>query len=277
MPTEIPSYCSPKRKREPSDSDFYNPPASPTSTASVASFQEARLREDSELGRQSPRAAVAGRFGKLAIRGERLSGQVSLGTPNKEKAEQPEIFAEEPCIVRCQNESKTMPEALRTISDDANRIHDYQQSPVAISDTEHKLPATPTKSPSKRRPTPSPSEQQEHGSPSNSRKQRFSPPLTEVNLEDPFTWHDDEITGHELSDPTDDGYGINGVGFKPTAAMAWARSQKRQKQVSEWKTREAREAREKRRERRNDSDDMNLDTIRSIHTGAIQKRVKFDV
>lgn len=273
MPTEIPSYYSPKRKREPSDSDFYSPSSSPTSTASVASFQEARLREDSELGRQSPRAAVAGRFGKLAIRGERLLGQVSLGTPNQEKPEQPKLFAEEPCAVRRQDESKTMPEALPPSSNDANHIHDHQQ--FSVADTKDKLPATPTRSPSKRRPTPSPSKQQEHGSPSNSRKQRFSPPLTEANLEDPFTWHDDEITGHDPSDPTDDGYGINGVGFKPTAAMAWARSQKRQKQVSEWKTREAREAREKRRERRND--DINLDTIRSIHKGAIQKRVKFDV
>lgn len=275
MPTEIPSYYSPKRKREPSESDFYSPSASPISTASAASFQDARLREDSELGRQSPRAAVAGRFGKLAIRGERLSGQVSPGNPNHEKTEQNKLSSEEPCGVGCQNELKTMPEALPPSSDESNHIQDHQQLPVAISDTKDKLPATPTKSPSKRRSPSSPSKQQERGSPSISRKQRFSPPLTEANLEDPFTWHDDEITGYDPSDPTDDGYGINGVGFKPTAAMAWARSQKRQRQVSEWKTREAREAREKRRERRND--DMNLDTIRGIHNGAIQKRVKFDI
>lgn len=275
MPAEIPSYYSPKRKREPSESDFYSPSASPTSTVSVASFQEARLREDSELGRQSPRAAVAGRFGKLAIRGERLLGQVPPGNLIQEKEEQNKLLAEEPCVVRCQNEPKTMHEGLPPTSDESNHIQDHQQLPVTISDTEDKLLTTPTKSPSKKRLTPSPRKQQGHGSPSNSRKQRFSPPLAEANLEDPFTWHDDEITGHVPSDPTDDGYGINGVGFKPTAAMAWARSQKRQKQVSEWKTREAREAREKRRERRND--DMNLDTIRSIHKGAIQKRVKFDV
>jgi hypothetical protein len=34
------------------------------------------------------------------------------------------------------------------------------------------------------------------------------------------------------------GYGINGIGFKPTASIAWERSQKRQKQVAEWKNRD---------------------------------------
>ncbi|KAF9884056.1 hypothetical protein FE257_002342 [Aspergillus nanangensis] len=92
--------------------------------------------------------------------------------------------------------------------------------------------------------------------------------------ENPLTWHDSEITGHDPTDPSDDGTGINGIGFKPTAAMAWARSQKRQKQVAAWKTREARDARERRKERREGGD---LDSIHTVQTGAIQKRVKFDV
>jgi hypothetical protein len=41
-----------------------------------------------------------------------------------------------------------------------------------------------------------------------------------------LTWHDDEITGHNSSDPDDDGEGINGIGFKPTPAMAYARTEK---------------------------------------------------
>lgn len=137
-------------------------------------------------------------------------------------------------------------------------------------------PSTPTTvSPSKRKSTPPPRKHLNPVSPSKGRKQRLSPPLADASLEDPFTWHDHEITGHNPTDPADDGYGINGVGFKPTAAIAWARSQKRQKQVAEWKSREAREAREKRRARRNE--DLGLDKIHGIHEGAIQKRVKFDV
>lgn len=53
-----------------------------------------------------------------------------------------------------------------------------------------------------------------------------------------------------MSDPDDDGYGINGIGFKPTLAMAEDRSHKRKKQMAEWKARQTREERERRAERR---------------------------
>lgn len=105
-------------------------------------------------------------------------------------------------------------------------------------------------------------------------KPRLSPPLTSSTTEDPFTWHDDEITGHNPTDPSDDGYGINGIGFKPTAAIAWARTEKRRRQVADWKNREARDARERRREKR---EGVDMDKMRSVRTGAVQKKVKFDV
>ncbi|KAI8939340.1 hypothetical protein NX059_003131 [Plenodomus lindquistii] len=68
-----------------------------------------------------------------------------------------------------------------------------------------------------------------------------------------LTWQDSEITGHladPSTDPDDDGTGLNGIGFKPTPALAYARSQKRRQQLNEWKLRETREARAKRSERR---------------------------
>lgn len=66
-----------------------------------------------------------------------------------------------------------------------------------------------------------------------------------------LTWQEDEITGHEIDAAAeDDGEGINGIGFKPTPAIAYARQQKRKQQVNEYKTREAREARQKRLQRR---------------------------
>ncbi|KAF1934991.1 hypothetical protein EJ02DRAFT_153812, partial [Clathrospora elynae] len=73
------------------------------------------------------------------------------------------------------------------------------------------------------------------------------PPLSAL------TWQDSEITGHladPATDPDDDGTGLNGIGFKPTPALAYARSQKRRQQLNEWKARETREARAKRSERR---------------------------
>ncbi|RMY02664.1 hypothetical protein D0868_07863 [Hortaea werneckii] len=72
-----------------------------------------------------------------------------------------------------------------------------------------------------------------------------------------LTWQDDEITGHELdaNDPGDDGLGINGIGFRPTPAEAEARSQRRKKQIANWKAQEAKEARQRRMDRRRGGED----------------------
>lgn len=65
-----------------------------------------------------------------------------------------------------------------------------------------------------------------------------------------LTWQDSEITGHLLLDSDDDGEGINGIGFKPTPAMALERSERRKRQVLEWRSRQAQDEREKRAEKR---------------------------
>lgn len=86
-------------------------------------------------------------------------------------------------------------------------------------------------------------------SPTHPRQRKRSPTPPPSTL----TWQDNEITGHLVdpaTDPDDDGTGINGIGFKPTPAMAYARSQKRRQQLNEWRLRETREARARRSERR---------------------------
>ncbi|KAL2151112.1 hypothetical protein VTH82DRAFT_6210 [Thermothelomyces myriococcoides] len=65
-----------------------------------------------------------------------------------------------------------------------------------------------------------------------------------------LTWHDDEITIYDPDDSDDDGTGINGIGFKPTPAIAYARAMRRRQQLAEYKKREEREARAKRSARR---------------------------
>ena len=60
-------------------------------------------------------------------------------------------------------------------------------------------------------------------------------------------------TGSELIAPEssfDDLTGVNGIGFRPTPAMAYARAQRRKQQIADCKSREAREARQRRSERR---------------------------
>jgi hypothetical protein len=67
-----------------------------------------------------------------------------------------------------------------------------------------------------------------------------------------LTWREDEITVYDPEDKDDDGTGINGIGFKPTAAVAYQRAQKRRQQLAEYKKREESEARARRNQRRRD-------------------------
>ena len=75
-------------------------------------------------------------------------------------------------------------------------------------------------------------------------------PINPSVEEEPSTWQDHEITGHLMQDADDDGYGINGIGFRPTAALAYARSQRRKQQIEDWRARESKDARQMRSERR---------------------------
>ncbi|KAL6804211.1 hypothetical protein J3E68DRAFT_199422 [Trichoderma sp. SZMC 28012] len=76
----------------------------------------------------------------------------------------------------------------------------------------------------------------------------------EAEIVDPLraslTWHEDEITIYDPNDKDDDGTGINGVGFKPTPALAHARVMKRRQQMAEYRKREENEARNRRSQRR---------------------------
>ncbi|TKA24256.1 hypothetical protein B0A50_06020 [Salinomyces thailandicus] len=89
-----------------------------------------------------------------------------------------------------------------------------------------------------------------------------------------LTWQEEEITGHDIDATSgdDDGLGINGIGFKPTPAIAYARSQKRRQQISEWRAREAREARQKRIERRRGAGGGGLNE----DAGGVRRTVRFE-
>lgn len=57
-------------------------------------------------------------------------------------------------------------------------------------------------------------------------------------------WQDDEeIIGHDPDDPEDDNRGLNGIGYQKTKAEQSRITERKKKQILEWKTREAREAR----------------------------------
>ncbi|MCJ1422433.1 hypothetical protein MMC29_000313 [Sticta canariensis] len=90
-------------------------------------------------------------------------------------------------------------------------------------------------------------------------------------------WTNNEITGHDPKDPMDDGYGINGVGFLPTPAIAHARAERRRRQVAEWKNREAKEARQKRSEmrRRRYVENQGLGSASAGMPGGEVRKVRF--
>lgn len=65
-----------------------------------------------------------------------------------------------------------------------------------------------------------------------------------------LTWRDDEITVYDPLDPFDDGTGIDGIGFRPSPAVAEMRAEKRRRQLADYRRREESDARERRRELR---------------------------
>jgi len=119
-------------------------------------------------------------------------------------------------------------------------------------------------------PSPSPTKHTKH----RVRRKSHSLPPHPSPPTDSLTWHDSEITGHAPTDPLDDGYGINGIGFRPTPAMAYARKQKRTQQILEWRNREAREARQKRGERRRADSNKATDGT-DIRASEERRKVRF--
>ncbi|KAH8693016.1 hypothetical protein BGW36DRAFT_32123 [Talaromyces proteolyticus] len=256
-----PLQRSPKRKRDAAEKDHYSPPSSPTSSISVASLQEARLIEAEDIGRHSPRTVVASRMKELAIRESslnldmnrsNLTARIQQSAPNEGQ----------------DTSTETVEQPLSSSIEEVDREYDVSSKEV----DEQKVEDLPTQATCQLERVPSRKKVKPVPASSRTRKKASSPPVENVPL-NPLTWSDCEITGHSPTDPTDDGYGINGIGFKPTPAIAWARSQQRQKQVAEWKHREDREAREKRRERR---EGMVPDASNET-AGAAQKKVKFNL
>ncbi|KAI4717932.1 hypothetical protein E4T48_05863 [Aureobasidium sp. EXF-10727] len=85
-----------------------------------------------------------------------------------------------------------------------------------------------------------------------------------------MTWHEDEITGHNIDYTSDDdGEGINGIGFIPTPQMVTKRSEWRRRQILEWRARESKEARQRRYDKRKTSQ---RDSAISLDEGTSFKR-----
>lgn len=225
----------------------------------------------SELNRcDSPRSNVAARFEALEIyhdaddaprkrvktmidptRGERTArfdatpqqaSHLTFSTGHKEPGIVVEIAETPGCRLDVPRSSPTSSPLAKQTESSTNVPQKTASPIVKISPKRMRSPPPPLPTSD---PTPPSSNQPNSIKPLPSNHHQATPDIRGL------TWQDSEITGHEIHRSLgDDGEGINGIGFRPTPAIAQARRQKRKHQLSEWRAREAREARQRRFEKR---------------------------
>ncbi|KAL8725929.1 MAG: hypothetical protein Q9166_007057 [cf. Caloplaca sp. 2 TL-2023] len=265
-PTHLPSntpdsmFVSPKRKRDTNDPmEFAFVPSPIRLRTSNLPISTTDLDHNGN-GDRSPPSTVAGHFRNLNLTGygfdfsQAMEKSPLAGTiPDSQDSN----VSSSQESVRSSSSQHVTPNGLTTSTPTFGSSSTSTLTPVPLE-----IPETPRLKPiTILSPIPSPIS-----------RPKSPPPLN-------LWWADTEITGHDPKDPTDDGYGINGVGFLPTPAMASARAERRKRQVAEWKNREAREARQRRSEarRRRDMEMANEGLI--IHEGSLggepQRRVRF--
>lgn len=235
-------FMSPKRKRDGQDSLMTDAPS--PSRLRTTNLPTRPLLEQDLTSESSPRTAVVGRFQDLDLDSHNEIPKLDFGKPTEFQMGKstktplgsggfnPHIFLPS----QTYNAPVTPPPSSDgTLAPTIPFGPQTQKSSLPLE-----IPETPRLRPVLS-PTPPPS----------ATKSKSPPPPSPA-----LWWSDAEITGHDPKDPSDDGYGINGVGFLPTPAIANARTERRKKQVAEWKNREAREARQRRsdRRRRRDAD-----------------------
>lgn len=228
-------YHSPKRKRGSEDLLLADAPV--PSRLRTTDLPTRPLLEHECSNEGSPRTNVAGHLQDLDLQEHSPISKLDFGMPIESRISRSQTGFQSggfnPNII-LPNQTYSAPITPPPSSNGPFALW----APSVIQDNPSVMPLEIPETP-RLRPVSSPTP------PPSAKKSRSPPPLSPT-----LWWHDEEITGHNPNDPADDGYGINGVGFLPTPAIANARAERRKKQVAEWKNREAREARQKRGDRR---------------------------
>jgi len=217
-------------------------------------------RAEDEDG-NSPRSKVAHKFRGLDLRGESGGGVGAASVDeNKDDADAPkrqrgddEMADESAVTAEVSPGGETIPEPdiplvpPRSVSLDVpdGSLQRAYPSINRLSDSQSR-----SKPRQKRTGTPPPSLRKKLAA----KKGEGSGDEDEMEIVEPIraalTWREDEITIYDPEDADDDGTGINGVGFRPTPALAQARIQKRRQQMADYRKREENEARARRMQRR---------------------------
>ena len=246
-------YISPKRKRDATRPTGYSPSSRPLTPSLKVDLPLHSAPEDEKIpaGDGSPRTAVAGRFQNLHIQSTGINLDLREKDDGETSQKRSRLMDEDHDKLDDSNDAKTVVyDTLMPRQQDSEGPGETAETAATEEIQERakvEVPVTPRLSPEPSQYSalspPNLSEQPPPRKAQNSAPR--SPPPT-----DSLTWQDSEITGHAPTDPLDDGYGINGIGFRPTPAVAYARAQKRTQQIQDWRSREAREARQRRSERR---------------------------
>ncbi|KAI4116758.1 MAG: hypothetical protein LQ345_002873 [Seirophora villosa] len=251
---------SPKRKRDTTNdpSDLALVPSSTRLRISNPPTRPAApLDDDDSNGDRSPRSNVAGHFQNLNLTGygfefEKKAMEKPFVTPCAVANSQ---GSHHPLTTHESSSQSSEPQPLSPTTTTTFTTRQPKEFPLEIPETPRLQPTTAMSSV----PSPLP-------------RPKSPPPLN-------LWWADAEITGHDPTDPADDGYGINGVGFLPTPAIARARAEGRKRQVAEWKNREARDARQRRSEARRRREQEMHSQSRTASEGDLggrqQRRVRF--
>lgn len=256
--------ATPKRKRaQILAEEFVIPPNSTT---------EATGDGDKDDGSYSPRTRVTHRFQNLTLRHGQANGDREGG--DKKGSAKP-LLAVVPALMpqydgsddamdqdaeaqtgsrkrfRALEPQPEKDQSLRVGEETCTEVRSSVALAVEQPDAPRRKSTSPTKSkqkPSLTPPTsvkssPIPLPPSTSSSPSLSR-------TSSPDLRAALTWQEEEITIYDPDDSDDDGTGLNGIGFKPTAAVTYARGMKRKQQLAEYRKREEREARARRNMRR---------------------------
>lgn len=127
----------------------------------------------------------------------------------------------------------------------------FKRAAFVLRDDEDQTTPSPSKRQRCQSPSvsPSPHPVPRSNSPSARKLSHRSPPPSEPSSSPSdaeltqFWWQPSEIIGHDPNDPDEDNRGINGIGYQKTKAEQWRISEKKKRQIAEWRSREAKEAR----------------------------------
>ncbi|PHH62881.1 hypothetical protein CDD81_6599 [Ophiocordyceps australis] len=259
----VPSTPSPKRKRG------QDVPVTPLKF----SFELGHIDRAANECSDSPRTCVTHKFRGLALAGDHDNddegdGSYDVDALGVKRQKSDQAMPDAPALadmsatssIRCARDSEPQQacgetETTRTKEPEPQAGQAAQMEPTStvVRNLWEKTPALPiignqSKPPQRRRSGTPPLKMKTSPTHDRTMQDDVTPVVDPVRAA--LTWHEDEITIYDPTDADDDGTGINGIGFKPTPALAQARVLKRRQQLAEYRRREESEARARRSERR---------------------------